>query len=520
MPVKIFFCDAHEDEPLLRRLKIHLRPLQREGLIEIWHDRDISAGSEWEHEIKKHLSEAQIILLLISPDFMDSDYCYSVEMQYAIERNERKEACVIPIILEHVYWQVKPLRDLQALPTDAKPIMSASWHNQNEALFDVVEGIRKVAEELTTEKLIQQIENQPDLNASSNSSQVATLTHQTGNDFMLANSRSQVAYVILEARATGMVDQVRMPLNLVLVLDHSGSMRGAKLTNVKEAVKMVITRLAPYDFISVIIFANTSKVIIPSMPAKDPIGMKAAIDHIQDAGEQISRHMSDGMAQGLNQFHRWNNSNTINRMILLTDSVTGGDSDQCRQLAMDAKTAGIAIYPMGIGADWDEDLLDSIGQLSGGMPAEFIRNPSDALAIFEQQVQDAVPIRIGNVTLTLRLPSGVSPKKAVKVSPIIQSLDPSVLSDRHILIPLGDLEKDNPQSVLVELIINSRPAGFVRLAQAQLSYDVPIANVVGESIRDDIKVPFTNDATQIVPTNEYVMNYVDYLEHYRVFEDY
>lgn len=519
MPIKIFFCYAHEDEPLLKRLKIHLRPLQREGLIEIWHDRDISAGAEWEYEIKKHLNEAQIILLLISPDFMDSDYCYSVEMQHAIERHECKEACVIPIILEHVYWQVKPLRDLQALPTDAKPIMSASWHSQNEALFDVVEGIRKVAEELATEMLIQQIKEQPDLNAFPNSSQFATLTHQTGNDFMLVNGRSQDAFIILEARATEMVGQLRMPLNLVLVLDHSGSMRGAKLKNVKEAVKIVIERLEPSDFISVVIFANTSKVIIPSMPAKDPIGMQAAIDRIQDASEQKSRHMSEGMAQGLNQFHRWNISNTINRMILLTDSVTYGDSDRCRQLASDAKTAGVAIYPMGIGADWDEDLLDSIGQLSGGMPAEFIRNASDALTIFEQQLQSAVPVHVRNATLILRLPAGVSPKKAVKVSPIIQDLDPSVLSDRHIIIPLGDLEKDNPQSVLVKLMISSRPAGLVRVAQAQLTYDVPIANLIGESIRDDIKITFTNDATQVAPINEYVMNYVEYLEHYRVSEN-
>ena len=74
MPVTIFFCYAHEDEALLNKLKSHLRPLQRQGEIDVWHDRDISAGSEWELEIKKHLNEAYIILLLVSPDFIDSDY--------------------------------------------------------------------------------------------------------------------------------------------------------------------------------------------------------------------------------------------------------------------------------------------------------------------------------------------------------------------------------------------------------------------------------------------------------------
>jgi len=96
MPVTIFFCYAREDEALLIKLKAHLRPLQWEGLIDIWHDRDISAGTEWEQEISRHLNTAQIILLFVSPDFMSSHYCCSVEMKRAVERHERKEARVIP----------------------------------------------------------------------------------------------------------------------------------------------------------------------------------------------------------------------------------------------------------------------------------------------------------------------------------------------------------------------------------------------------------------------------------------
>ncbi len=147
MAVKIFFCYAHEDEQLLNRLKTYLKPLQRQGLIDIWHDRDISAGKEWEREISKHLNEAQIILLLVSPDFMDSDYCYSVEMQRAIVRHEREEARVIPIILRPIYWQ-GTLGKLQALPTDAQPIIDRFWHTIDEAFYDVAEGIRKVIEEV------------------------------------------------------------------------------------------------------------------------------------------------------------------------------------------------------------------------------------------------------------------------------------------------------------------------------------------------------------------------------------
>src|SRR5918911_5416887 len=111
-----------------------------------------------------------------------------------------------------------------------------------------------------------------------------TLTHQLGKDFMPATGGSQVAYVLLEAKPTEMMAQVRMPLNFALVIDHSGSMKGAKLKNVKEAVKMVIDRLEPTDYISVIIFDDTCQVIIESMPVIDKPGMKAAVDQIRDGG--------------------------------------------------------------------------------------------------------------------------------------------------------------------------------------------------------------------------------------------
>jgi Ca-activated chloride channel family protein len=234
--------------------------------------------------------------------------------------------------------------------------------------------------------------------------------------------------------------------------------------------------------------------------------MKAAIDQIRDAGGTT---MSLGMIQGLNELRRWNIPNAINRMILLTDGVTYGDSDRCRQLARDAAAAGISIYPLGIGSDWDEDLLDNVGHLSGGMPAEFIQSPTDALSLFEQQVQSAVDVAIRNATLILRLPAGVTPKKAVKVLPIISDFGPNVLSDRQVVIPLGDLEKDKPQSVLFELMIDPRQAGLFRIGQAELNYDAPIMGVIGESARADVKVTFTTDANQAAATNGVVMNFAE-----------
>ena len=150
--IEIFYSYSHRDERLRGNLDKHLSSLMRQGLITAWYDRNINAGTEWKHEIDTHLNTAQIILLLVSPDFIASDYCYSIEMTRALERYDAKEAHVIPIILRPTDWKDTPLGKLQALPTDGKPITSRSWHSRDEAFFDVEIGIKKVVKELTKPK--------------------------------------------------------------------------------------------------------------------------------------------------------------------------------------------------------------------------------------------------------------------------------------------------------------------------------------------------------------------------------
>ena len=159
--ITVFCCYAHEDENLLKKLKGHLSPLQHQGLITVWHDRNISAGAIWEEEIKRHLSEAQIILLLISPDFMNSQYCYSVEMQHALERHKNSTATVIPVILRHTYWHEGPLATLQALPTDGRPVTSRGWDSLDEAFYTIVLGIRReVDARLAEEERLRKVEEE------------------------------------------------------------------------------------------------------------------------------------------------------------------------------------------------------------------------------------------------------------------------------------------------------------------------------------------------------------------------
>lgn len=141
--IQVFFSYAHEDELFRDKLANHLKLLQRQKIISAWHDREISAGDEWKKEILEQLNQADIILLLISDAFLASDFCWDVELERAMERHEKKEAVVIPIIVREVDWKGAPFSKLQALPKNAEAI--ANWPIVDQAYTDVSRGIKKVA---------------------------------------------------------------------------------------------------------------------------------------------------------------------------------------------------------------------------------------------------------------------------------------------------------------------------------------------------------------------------------------
>jgi energy-coupling factor transporter ATP-binding protein EcfA2 len=151
--VEVFYSYAHEDEALLESLKSHLSILRREGLITEWYDRQIVAGTAWAHVIDEHINTASIILLLISSDFIASDYCYGIEMVQAMQRHRAGEARVIPIILRPTDWTSAPFAELQALPANGKAV--TTWPNLDEAFVAVVQGVRRAIEDFHISRLRQ-----------------------------------------------------------------------------------------------------------------------------------------------------------------------------------------------------------------------------------------------------------------------------------------------------------------------------------------------------------------------------
>ncbi len=144
--ISVFFSYSHRDEALRDALETHLAPLKREGAIRSWHDRRIGGGREWQGAIDRHLESADLVLLLISPDFIASDYCFDREMGRALERHEAGEARVVPVILRPCDWQTADLARLKALPRGGKPI--TKWRNRDEGFVDIVRGLRRIIAEL------------------------------------------------------------------------------------------------------------------------------------------------------------------------------------------------------------------------------------------------------------------------------------------------------------------------------------------------------------------------------------
>lgn len=146
----VFFSYSHKDEALRDQLESHLSLLKNQGLIDAWYDRRIVAGDEVDDAIFGKLETADVILLLVSSDFISSPYCYSREMTRAMERHDAGEAKVIPVILRHCLWHGAPFGKLLAVPRDGKPI--TAWPDRDEALADVAKQVAKAVEALTSGK--------------------------------------------------------------------------------------------------------------------------------------------------------------------------------------------------------------------------------------------------------------------------------------------------------------------------------------------------------------------------------
>lgn len=340
------------------------------------------------------------------------------------------------------------------------------------------------------------------------------ITCRTNKQYYPVLTTHQMAYVLIDVKPGQALAEVQMPLNFSLVLDRSGSMSGTKIRKLREAAKLAIDQMGPQDYVSIITFDEKADLVAASQPVANPKELKRKIDRISAGG---GTKMSVGMELGLNELRKQVGPARVSRMLLLTDGQTYGDESKCRQLGQEAGQMDIPISALGLGDDWNEKLLDDIAQASGrdGV-SDLIESPDEIIETFTRTVRQMQGTVVTNAQLILRLIQGVTPRQVWQVLPLISNLGYQPISDRDVQVELGDLDKDMGKQLLVELQLPPRQPGNYRIAQAEVSYDVPSAGLTYQRERADIVVGFTPDQALSYPNDPTVMNIVEKVTAFRL----
>jgi Ca-activated chloride channel family protein len=330
----------------------------------------------------------------------------------------------------------------------------------------------------------------------------------------------QLVYCLLEMRPgeTASVTS-QLPLNLCLVLDRSGSMHGSKIESLRDATSLVLDMLQPQDFISVIVFNSRNEVVFPSQRITDEARrteLKEKINRLRaDGGTNMAPAMEAGLVELRKQMSIAGTSSTgtaqVNRLVLLTDGITEKEK-KCLEQAEQAARIGVPITALGIGKDWNDKLMENIGQRSGG-DADYIATPEQIRQHFARTVQQMQAVALQRVSVNLRPSLGIDIRNIFRVFPLIARLQPATTPgtapDRAQNVFLGELERGYGQSVLVEFVVPARPAGSYRIAQIEIEYDVPQAGLFGQRAALDVLLSYSHDPAAVSPPDGRVMNLVE-----------
>lgn len=293
----------------------------------------------------------------------------------------------------------------------------------------------------------------------------------------------QVIYVLLEIAAGQPVKSIeRLPLNLCLVLDRSTSMQGARLDQTKAAAQRMIESLTSEDSLGIVTFSDRAEVVWPNQTLTDPIRTKAKISAIQASG---GTEILQGLNAGLVELDKHRRERSINHLILLTDGQTYGDEEQCITAALEAKKRRIGISALGIGEDWNDTLLDAIATRSGGV-SQYIASTGEIQHFLRERLQGLGSTYSENLRLTIKATKGTLLQNAFTLLPYIRRIE----SEKDTLL-MGALELNKPITALLEFVIGPHASGLQRVAQLELSGDIPSQNRLGERLRRDVSFTFS-----------------------------
>lgn len=347
-------------------------------------------------------------------------------------------------------------------------------------------------------------------------SDLITLTTTLNRCALPAADQVQLIYLLVELMPSPADVAVRMPLNIGLVLDQSGSMKdGDKLGQLKQAVKYMVDQLADDDYLSIVTFSGEATLVLPSTQVGRLMrnDLKRRIDAIdlKWTGTDIAPAIALGRAEVKKRLAK----ERVNRLLMLTDGqvyLEGGNHSRgeraCLAEADRCGKDGIPLLALGLGSDWNEALLSDMAARSGGQ-ADYIARAGDLTPFFAEVVQTMQAAAVQNAAFNLRLTAGIAPRKIWRVVPVISDLGYNPLSDRAISLGLGDLERGVGQALLVELAVSPKAPSNYRIAQAEVSYDVPVQGKVGEKVKADIVLQVTADPALARQCDARVMNVIE-----------
>jgi Ca-activated chloride channel family protein len=292
----------------------------------------------------------------------------------------------------------------------------------------------------------------------------------------------------LYVETTAVAASETVPLNFCLVLDRSGSMQGAKLAALKDATKRVIQTLTPQDSVAIVLFDDTVEVLVPATLATDPAALIAKVDAIQEAGGTA---MSGGMRAGMGELAKNATAERVSTLLLLTDGQTWGDEDTCRAIAAEIGTTGAHITALGLGAEWNEKLLDDIAEATGGI-SDYIADPATITSFFQRAVRAAQGTVARDARLLLRLVKDVTPRAVHRTAPVIANLGYDPIGQNEVAVRLGAIETTGPAAVVIELMVPPRVAGGFRVAQIELHY-TPVGGSE-QILKQDVMLNFSGEA--------------------------
>ena len=327
----------------------------------------------------------------------------------------------------------------------------------------------------------------------------------TSRNAVLSSAENFILYLLMETKPQG--EGVRLPLNLGIVLDRSGSMYDEqRLDYVIEAIKYLIDNVGPDDKVAVVAFADRAEVAATAdRVAADAAGVKRAIDDLDLLEIGGGTQMALGMEAALAEVEKYYSPNRLNRLLLLTDGQTY-EERKCLELARQHRER-IACSTLGVGIEFNEKLLMEMAEESGAN-YHFIDAPASIPNIFSSELQGLRNVALTNARIEMQLSAGVQVKEAFRASPQIYPIKETTPdANRTLSLPLGDIEAGTPSSALAVLVLPPRRPGRVRLAQAGLYYDTPEAKNQHESV--DVVVNYTLERSALGQANGYVMNLVD-----------